>query len=62
MITTRRAALIERKDALAASLRADVEAMPNEVDRKGFSQAVELGNLLADILIDIAHPVTDAPS
>lgn len=52
----RRDALIERKDAITATLRTNIADTAADTDKPGLLQAVEVGNLLLDILIDLAHP------
>lgn len=53
----RREALQERKEALAADLRSmAIASIPDPVERVNVLKVIEVGNLLLDILIDIAHP------
>lgn len=53
----RREALQERKEALAADLRSmAIASIPDPVELVNVLKVIEVGNLLLDILIDIAHP------
>ena len=60
-MTTRREVLVRRKETAVKQVRIQMGQITDPGVRIGALYALELGDLLIDVLIDIAHPLPEIP-